>query len=459
LRLLRVRLPHQDRQSGGSGLRPKQAPAAIVQEDLAGRIRWFISLRWLAAAGLGATITVARFLFGLQVAVFPLYLGVVLVLAYNAVCWLFFRRLAVRRQDPDWRRRAERLANVQIYVDLMLLTYLVYFSGGLENPFIFYYIFHMILSSILLPNRSAYLHAGFAVLLLGGLAAAEALALLPRYPVPGFSAERLTPAVLAGRLGAFATTLFIAVYFTTTIVNRLREREAQLEEQDRLKSRYVMTVSHDIQAGLSAVEGLLMAVLQGFTETVGSKTRELLARASERTHLLLRFVRDLLDLSRLRAEAEIEREQVHLAAVIAGEAELYAEQMRAKQLQFRLDNEAGDPTVNGNRTVLAQLFNNLIGNAVRYTPAGGAVRVALRPAGSDVEVRVEDSGIGIAPEHLERLFEDFFRAPNAKSFSENGTGLGLSIVKQSVRMHGGAVRVESELGRGTRFIVTLPAGA
>ena len=123
--------------------------------------------------------------------------------------------------------------------------------------------------------------------------------------MPGFSAERLTPAVLAGRLGAFASTLFIAVYFTTTIVNRLRERERQLEEQDRLKSRYVMTVSHDIQAGLSAIEGLLMAVLQGFTESVGSKTRELLARASERTHLLLRFVRDLLDLSRLRAEAEV----------------------------------------------------------------------------------------------------------------------------------------------------------
>jgi signal transduction histidine kinase len=340
---------------------------------------------------------VARYLFGLQVAVLPLYLGCVLLLAYNAVFWLFFRRLAARKSAPDWQHRAERLANVQIYLDLVLLTYLVYFSGGLENPFIFYYIFHMILSSILLPNRAAYLHAGFAVLLLGGLAAVEALGLLPRYPVPGFSAERLTPAVLAGRLGAFASTLFIAVYFTTTIVNRLRQREAELEEQDRLKSRYVMTVSHDIQAGLSAVEGLLMAVLQGFTEAVGSKTRELLGRASERTHLLLRFVRDLLD--------------------------------------------------------------NLIGNAVRYTPAGGKVRVALSPAGNEVEVRVEDSGIGIAPEHLDRLFEDFYRAPNAKSFSESGTGLGLSIVKQSVQMHGGAVKVHSELGRGTRFTVTLPVEA
>jgi signal transduction histidine kinase len=408
---------------------------------------------------LGITVTLARYLFGLRVAVLPLYLGGLLLLAYNAVCWLVFRRLSARAERKDWLRQAQRLANVQIYLDLILLTYLVYFSGGLENPFIFYYIFHMILSSILLSNRAAYLHAAFAVLLLSAVAAAEAAGLIPGHPVPGFSAERLSPAVLVGRLGAFASTLFIAVYFTTTIVNRLRARERQLEEQDRLKSRYVMTVSHDIQAGLSAVEGLLMAVLQGFTESVGDKTRDLLARASERTHLLLRFVRDLLDLSRMRAEAEVQRERVQLVQLIAGEAELYAGPLASKSLEFRLENQAGDPVVYGNRTALAQLFNNLISNAVRYTPAGGSVRVALRPAGGEVEVRVEDSGIGIDPEHLGHLFEDFFRAPNARSFSENGTGLGLSIVKQSVQMHGGTVRVESELGRGTRFIVTLPVEA
>jgi signal transduction histidine kinase len=267
--------------------------------------------------------------------------------------------------------------------------------------------------------------------------------------------------VLAGRLGAFASTLFIAVYFTTAIVNRLRQRERQLEEQDRLKSRYVMTVSHDIQAGLSAVEGLLMAVLQGFTEEVGTRTRELLARASERTHLLLRFVRDLLDLSRMRAEAgaEAPKERVPLAELIAGEAELFAGPMRAKNLEFSLENSAGDPVLYGSRTGLSQLFNNLISNAVRYTPKGGSVKVDLRPAGGEVEVRVQDSGIGIAPEHLPRLFEDFFRAPNAKSFSESGTGLGLSIVKQTAQMHGGSVRVESELGRGTCFIVRLPVEA
>jgi signal transduction histidine kinase len=431
----------------------------VAKEELAARIRWFIAMRWLAAAGLALAITAASFGFGLALPLLPLFAGTLFLLAYNLACRIGFARLRARLEAPDWLQRAQRLASAQIFIDLGLLTYLLYFSGGLENPFVFYYIFHMILSAILLRNRFAYLQAAFAVLLLGLVSVAEALGWIPRFPVPGFGSAAMPIPVLVGRLAAFASTLFIAVYFTTNIVNRLRQRERELEEQDRLKSRYVMTVSHDLQAGLAAIEGLLAAVLHGFTEAVGEKTRELLGRASERTHLLLKFVRDLLDLSRMRAETDVQREEVHLAALLQDEAELFADPLAAKKLDFRFENTAGDPVSRGNRTALSQLFNNLIANAVRYTPEGGVVSVGMSRAGEQLQVIVEDTGIGIAPEHLDRLFEDFFRAPNAKSVSEAGTGLGLSIVKQSVQMHGGCIRVDSEVGRGTRFIVTLPVEA
>ena len=431
----------------------------MAKEELAARIRWFIAMRWLAAAGLALAITAASFGFGLALPLLPLFAGTLFLLAYNLACRIGFARLRARLEAPDWLQRAQRLASAQIFIDLGLLTYLLYFSGGLENPFVFYYIFHMILSAILLRNRFAYLQAAFAVLLLGLVSVAEALGWIPRFPVPGFGSAAMPIPVLVGRLAAFASTLFIAVYFTTNIVNRLRQRERELEEQDRLKSRYVMTVSHDLQAGLAAIEGLLAAVLHGFTEAVGEKTRELLERASERTHLLLKFVRDLLDLSRMRAETDVQREEVHLAALLQDEAELFADPLAAKKLDFRFENTAGDPVSRGNRTALSQLFNNLIANAVRYTPEGGVVSVGMSRAGEQLQVIVEDTGIGIAPEHLDRLFEDFFRAPNAKSVSEAGTGLGLSIVKQSVQMHGGCIRVDSEVGRGTRFIVTLPVEA
>ncbi len=427
-----------------------------IQEDLAQRIRWFVTLRWLAAVGLAVVITTAGLVLRLPLPLLPLYLGNLLLAAYNGLCHLGSRRLRARMGSPGWLRRAERLASVQIYLDLGLLTYLIYFSGGLENPFIFYYIFHMILSGILLRNRSAYLHATFAVVLLGGVAAAQLCGLIPQHPLPGMAPE---PALIqAGRLIAFASALYIAVYFTTTIVNRLRQREQELQEQDRLKSRYVMTVSHDIQAGLAAIEGLLQAVLHGFTEAIGAKTRELLDRASARSQSLLRFVRDLLDLSRMRAEAEVQKERVLLAELIRAEAEIYSAPMAEKHLAFSFENSAGQPELEASRTALSQLFGNLIGNAVRYTPEGGSIRVRLAPAddGKAVVVEVEDTGIGIPPEHMDNLFRDFFRAPNARSLSESGTGLGLSIAKQAVELHSGSIRVQSELGKGSRFIVTLP---
>lgn len=446
----------QDDHRRGGHLILAQPLPLVAKEDLAARIRWFINMRWAAAAGLALAVTAAWLAFGLSLPLIPLYAGALFLLAYNLACRIGFARLRRRLEAPDWLERAQRLASAQIFIDLGLLTYLLYFSGGLENPFVFYYIFHMILSAILLSNRFAYFQAAFAVLLLGLVSVAEALGWIPRFPVPGFGSSAMPIPVLVGRLTAFASTLFIAVYFTTTIVNRLRQRERELEEQDRLKSRYVMTVSHDLQAGLAAIEGLLAAVLQGFVGAIGEKTRELLGRASERTHLLLKFVRDLLDLSRMRAEAGVERERVQLAALLQSEAELFADPVAAKKLDFRFENSAGDPGILGNRTTLSQLFNNLIANAVRYTPPG-RIRVSLAPAGDKLEVAVQDSGIGIAPEHLDRLFNDFFRAPNAKTMSEHGTGLGLSIAKKSAELNGGSIRVESELGRGTRFIVTLPA--
>jgi signal transduction histidine kinase len=114
-----------------------------------------------------------------------------------------------------------------------------------------------------------------------------------------------------------------------------------------------------------------------------------------------------------------------------------------------------------NRFSMEQLFNNLISNALRYTPKGGEVSVALQPApgGNGIEARISDSGIGISAEHLPRIFDDFFRAGNARAFTEHGTGLGLAIVKRIVELHDSVIRVESRVNKGTTFAFTLaPAG-
>jgi signal transduction histidine kinase len=437
----------------------RESAAAILKEDLRGKIRWFIVLRWVAAAGLALVITAARFLLDIPLPLLPLYLGNLFLVVYNGICYAVNRRLQQRIETPGWIDKAHRLANIQILVDLSLLTYLIYFSGGLENPFIFYYIFHMIISGILLTNRSAYLQATFAALLFGLLIAAKALDLLPYHLL---STAAVSPGTVSltgyiGRFLAFSSTLYIAVYLTTTIVNKLRQRERELAEQDKLKSQYVLTVSHDLQSSLATVDSCLQTVLQGYTGEIGEQARDMVQRADVRTRHLLDFVRDLLDISRMRTQSDIPKERVNLVEVINKEVDLFQQQSRARGITLSFEDLAGEFFLPANRFSMEQLFNNLLSNALRYTPAGGSVTVTLKPGDKEdsIEVRIADSGIGIAPENLSQIFDDFYRAGNARAFTENGTGLGLAIVKRIVELHNGRIRVESEVDRGTTFIVTV----
>jgi signal transduction histidine kinase len=275
----------------------------------------------------------------------------------------------------------------------------------------------------------------------------------------------VTVAGYLGRFLAFSSTLYIAVYLTTTIVKKLRQRERELEisnrllaQQDKAKSQYVLIVSHDIQSSLSAIDSCLQTVLHGYTDPIGEKTRDMVQRANVRTRHLLRFVRDLLDVSRMRTENEVPKERVNLVEVIEKEIDLFQQQSRDMGIRLNFENTVGEVILEANRFSMEQLFNNLLSNALRYTPEGGSVSVLLQAANRNnvVEAKITDSGIGIAPESLPHIFDDFYRAGNAKAFTENGTGLGLAIVKRIVELHNGDIRVESAVNRGTTFIFTLP---
>jgi two-component system sensor histidine kinase ResE len=230
-----------------------------------------------------------------------------------------------------------------------------------------------------------------------------------------------------------------------------------LAEQDKIKSQYVLIVSHDIQASLSAIDSCLQTVLQGFTDTIGEKSRDMVQRANVRTRYLLRFVRDLLDISRMRTQSDVPKEKVNLAEVIDKEIELFRQQSEDRAIALSFQNQTDAVFLQANRFSMEQLFNNLLSNALRYTPEGGRVTVSLSRTvtKNEVEVRITDTGIGIASENLPHIFDDFYRAGNAKAFTENGTGLGLSIAKKIVELHAGNIRVESEENRGTSFIITL----
>jgi signal transduction histidine kinase len=436
--------------------------------DLLARIRWLLLLRWFAAAGLLIAITGTRFVLHVDVPLVPLYAANLALVLMNA-CYTLFQG-ALRKRAAAMRAAvpAAFLANLQISLDLALLTWLIHFTGGIENPVIFFYTFHMVIASILLSNRDAYLQAAFASAVFGLVMAAEQAGLIPRHGIDPLVA-RASPAVswpdFIARSGALIATLFIIVYMSTSIVNRLRERERELEnanrkllDADRIKSRYVMTVSHDIRGSIGAVQSCLLVVLDGFTGTVPDKTRAMVERAEKRCENLLRFVRDLLDLSRMRATEQLEKKPVDLAALVTRAVEHARSPLDAKRLAISVENLASSSVLRASEGAMEHLVSKLLDNAIKYTPPQGRIGFRLEdvPGGDWLRVTVTDTGIGLPQEEIDLVFEDFHRASNAREFDPDGTGLGLSIVKHVLDAHGGRIRVKSEVGRGSEFAFDLP---
>jgi len=216
----------------------------------------------------------------------------------------------------------------------------------------------------------------------------------------------------------------------------------------------VADTSHELRNPLMVVRGNLELLAHELPLEV---RREATRDAIEEVDRMTVLIQDLLFLADADANAAIERHEVALESVVAGLVE-DAHKVATREDGTRLIVlEANDPIiVHGDGERLRQLIWNLVENAIRYTPAGGTVTIALHRRGPVAELTVSDTGIGIAPEHLPLLFERFYRVDTGRSRALGGTGLGLSIVRQIAESHGGQVRVRSTPGEGSTFTVALP---
>jgi two-component system sensor histidine kinase/response regulator len=235
-----------------------------------------------------------------------------------------------------------------------------------------------------------------------------------------------------------------------------RARE-ELERLDRFKTGFMLTVAHELRAPLTATQSFLLAVLKGYIPR--EQQERTLRRAIERAQELLDLVDDLLRLAVVKEEQETgKREVLSLADALEKVFSLLKAQAEEKGVACSVEVRQR-PLVEANPGQMAQLWTNLISNAIKYTPAGGEVRVTLQEEDGWAIGTVEDTGIGIAPEDRSRIFEEFYRTPQAKEMDARGTGLGLSLVKRIVEGLGGTLEVRSELGQGSHFSFRLPVAA
>jgi PAS domain S-box-containing protein len=233
-----------------------------------------------------------------------------------------------------------------------------------------------------------------------------------------------------------------------------RAHNEQLRELDVMKDEFVALVSHELRTPLTAIQGFTELVLDGTTGELNDEQRAALTSVDRNSARLFRLINDLLFVAQVNAgKLNVAIEDVDLAAV-AAEAITDA-RPRAAAAEVALEFECTlAPTVRADRVRLAQVFDNLISNAIKFTPPGGRVGLSVSRVGEDAMIVVADSGMGITPEDQQRLFTRFFRTKTAAKI--DGTGLGLSITKAILDAHHGSISVESEVGHGTRFTVTVP---
>ncbi|MGE5552524.1 MAG: two-component system histidine kinase PnpS [Betaproteobacteria bacterium] len=243
----------------------------------------------------------------------------------------------------------------------------------------------------------------------------------------------------------------VAVLHDVTEVRRL----------ERVRSEFVANVSHELRTPLTSLRGFVETLQDGAADDPATLHRFLQIIASETAHLG-RLVDDLLDLSRLESgRLELRLSPVDLGDLIQRTVAFYAPAAQAKGLTLKATVPPDLPPVPGDEDLLEQVLRNLVDNAVKYTPEGGQVDVTAEVVSypdqrREAVVRVADTGPGIPPEHLPRLFERFYRVDRARSRQLGGTGLGLAIVKHIAERHGGRAWVESEPGQGAAFSVALP---
>jgi signal transduction histidine kinase len=236
----------------------------------------------------------------------------------------------------------------------------------------------------------------------------------------------------------------------------LAYQNRQLVELDTLKDEFVSNISHELRTPLTSISGYVELMLE---DEADEQRRNYLGIVDRNAERLLGLVADLLFAARLQGgKLELDRTDVDLHRLVLQAVESARPRAETADVELNVTAE-GVPSVSGEAVRLAQLLDNLVSNAIKFTPPGGRVAVGLTSHNGLVRFEVSDTGIGIPEEERERLFERFFRSQNALERQIQGTGLGLYISKAIVEAHGGRIGVDSSAGEGTTFVVELPVAS
>lgn len=443
-------------------LRPGSKIDSSEYTDLNRVVSWFILLRWIAAVGVLLALFLVRLRLGYPLPYTLLYLLTGVLCLINLLFTLYY---AVIKKRNLSRRELAVFLHVQIICDYVLLFFLIYFTGFLENPFAYFFIFHIMLTSFLFSSDVVFVYVGALIALFIGASFAEYFRVIPHYLLSDTIDSGYFRLYLPRAIG-LCSTLAISAYLITSIKRRIAEEGRRVEvelnhykELDRIKSNFILQVTHEIRGPIAAMNGYHEMLMRGIGGKLAPRANELVHKANRRTENLLQIIDEMIDYAYMKSEEEVKynKTTIRLREIIDYQMDIHSSQAIQKNIDL-VSNCPNELQIHSNRDLLNIILSNLINNAIRYSPDSTTIAVNAGREGGEMHLFVRDQGYGIEPEELDRIFEEFYRTRKARELERDGTGLGLSIIKRAVESLGGRLIVYSELNKGTTFHIFFPAG-
>lgn len=449
------------------------------------RNRWLITLRYFAIAML-ASLTAGIEWFrvtreNIEFDTLPLWIIALSILLYNIIFHSIWNVLSKRRNWNHPRKiiyprkgfHSLHFSLLQICIDFIALSLFIYFTGGVETPLFAFFIFHVIIGSLLLPASiiSLIITVTMAVSVAG--AVMECSSIIPHYAIKGIMPFTLynDETYLVIFFTLFGIVMYMSIYLANSISKQLYRRERaltlayeKLEEAEKSKSRYVMSVVHDLKTPIAAVITYLDMMLEGTLGELKDSQQQPLERSKIRLSNAINIINDILYISQLKLESEIDKSSdIDLIALFDEIHRDFQILIKSKDIKYDFLSESSPAVLKGEERILKLAIANIVSNSVKYTDSGGMIHVRIIDNKESWIISVADTGIGIPDTEKRKVFEDFYRTTKSKKRSIEGSGLGLSITLETVRKYGGSIKVESpsyleisdELP-GSEFIIELP---
>lgn len=441
---------------------------------ISSRNRWFIKLRFIVVAGFALFVIFTKQFFGIEFTSEQLWAYTIIALSLFVLNIGFsYMDNSGFVQNSEYGFNQLHFAFNQIIIDLLAIALISYYSGGIESPFYMFFVFHMIIGSLILPGYIVYIICGIIVAYLGTFSFLEYYGIVAHHnfgnllEAPLFDNYRYILIIIS----SFGIMMIVSVYLANTVARSHYQRSQQLRlalnrlrDAEKIKMKYTMGIVHEIKSPLVGAQSNLDLILNGYTGEINKETSEKIKRARIRTDEAVAIINDILKISKLKLLDTLTKEEVDLV-------ELFNETISKKESQILsmnanvkiIDDRKEKKSTMLDRPLFELVVSNLIGNAVKYNSPGGEVRIFLRNIDNDeIEIVVADDGMGIPDEDKGKMFHDFYRANNVRKKGIEGTGLGLSVVKEIIEQHDGEItfnspsRITKDGRKGTEFIITLP---